>query len=227
MKTKFGAIIVAGSGKIGGHVASKNRSGSYLRTKVTPVNRNSNAQIAVRGRLSSIAKAWRSLSAAAVKAWNSAVSDYSGTDIFGDVKNPTGFCLYQKLNNNSLRCGGAAITLPPLPIGVGYATALSATATHAGVMSIVFAPTPVAADNALEIRATKAMSAGVSFVKSEYRIIGKVAAAGTSPYDAAAAYIAVFGSIGAAGEKIFFEVQECVLTTGQMGAKIQTSCIIS
>ena len=37
MKTKFGAIIVAGSGKINGFVASKNRAGAYLRTKVTPV----------------------------------------------------------------------------------------------------------------------------------------------------------------------------------------------
>jgi len=30
MKTLFGAIVVDGRGKLGGHVASKNRHGSYL-----------------------------------------------------------------------------------------------------------------------------------------------------------------------------------------------------
>jgi hypothetical protein len=44
MKMKFGAIVTEGRGKIGGHVASKNKSGAYLRTKVTPVNRQSVAQ---------------------------------------------------------------------------------------------------------------------------------------------------------------------------------------
>jgi len=36
MKTLFGAIVVDGRGKLGGHVASKNRHGSYFRTKVSP-----------------------------------------------------------------------------------------------------------------------------------------------------------------------------------------------
>jgi hypothetical protein len=225
MKMKFGAIVVDGRGKIGGHVASKNRAGAYLRTKVTPVNRNSPTQIAVRGRLSLISKAWRGLAAAVIVAWNAAVSDYKRTDIFGDIKNPTGFTLYQKLNNNSLRNDGAAITTPPLPVAVPYLTTFTPTAVHAGAVSIAFAVTPVPAGMAYEISATKGLSAGISFVKSEFRIIGRQASAAISPYVATADYDAVFGAAGAIGTKTFFQVRVCNLATGQMGAPIQASCI--
>lgn len=227
MKIKFGALVVDGRGKIGGHVASKNRSGAYLRTKVTPVNRRSPAQMAIRGRLSAIAQAWRGLTAAVITAWNSAVSDYSRTDIFGDIKNPTGFCLYQKLNNNSLRNGGAEIATPPLPVGVDYLSVFTPSVVHAGAVSIVFAATPVPAGMAVEIRATKALSAGINFVKSEFRIISSMAAAEASPYVATTDYNAVFGAAGAAGSKVFFEARIIDLTTGQAGAPVQASCIIS
>jgi hypothetical protein len=227
MKLKFGAIITDGRGKIGGHVASKNRSGAYLRTKVTPVNRRSIAQTSVRGRLASIATAWRGLNAAVIIAWNKAVSDYTKTDIFGDSRNPTGFTLYQKLNNNSLRNGGAAITTPPLPVAVPFLSALSATAVHAGAVIITFAATPVPAGHAYEVRATKALSAGINFVKSEFRIIASLAAAEASPYTATGDYNAVFGSPGAAGQKIFFEVKVINLATGQAGASVQCSCILT
>ena len=100
MKIKFGALVVAGRGKIGGHVASRNRAGAYLRTKVTPVNPATVYQVAVRNRLAGISTDWRGLTAAQRTAWNAAVSDYAKTDIFGDIRNPSGFNLHQKLNNN-------------------------------------------------------------------------------------------------------------------------------
>ena len=85
MKAKFGSIVVAGSGKIGGHVASRNRGGAYFRTKVTPVNPNTPAQAAVKSRLTTQAQAWRSLTAAQRAQWNAAVADFARTDIFGDL----------------------------------------------------------------------------------------------------------------------------------------------
>ena len=54
MKIKFGAIVVDGRNKIGGHVMSKNRAGAYMRTKVSPVNPRSLDQMSVRSRLSAI-----------------------------------------------------------------------------------------------------------------------------------------------------------------------------
>lgn len=43
-KIKFGMMMTDARGKLGGQVFSKNRSGSYVRTKVTPVNPQTTTQ---------------------------------------------------------------------------------------------------------------------------------------------------------------------------------------
>jgi hypothetical protein len=227
MKTKFGAIIVDGRGKIGGHVAAKNRAGSYLRTKVTPVNPKSPAQSAIRARLSQLASAWRGLTSNQIAAWNKAVNDYSKTDIFGDVKNPTGFNLYQKLNNNLLRVGGAVISNPPLPIAVPSFITFTAAQVHAGATTLTFTATPVPAGVAVEISATPPMSNGINFVKSEFRIVTTIAAAAVSPSIITLAYNTVFGAPGAAGQKLYFKAKFISLVTGQAGNPVQCSCMVS
>lgn len=58
MKIKYGAGIVDGSGKLNGWVASKNRGGSYMRTKVTPLNPSTSAQQNARGILGSLSTQW-------------------------------------------------------------------------------------------------------------------------------------------------------------------------
>jgi hypothetical protein len=227
MKTKFGAIIVDGRGKIGGHVASKNRAGSYMRTKVTPVNAQTSYQSTVRNRLTSLSQGWRSLTDAQRAAWNSSVSDYAKTDIFGDLRNPSGFNLYQKLNNNLLNVGQSAILLPPIPQGVDAFTAFTASAA-AGTpaLSLTFAPA-VAVDMSVKLFATSPQSAGKSFVKSEYREIGVLTSTSASPFNALSLYTAKYGSIGSAGQKIFLKMVQVNETTGQEGTPIVTSAVIA
>ncbi|MEY2702352.1 MAG: hypothetical protein RLY43_985, partial [Bacteroidota bacterium] len=196
MKTKFGSIIVAGSGKIGGHVAAKNRSGSYIRTKVTPVNPNTSAQAAVRSRLVNFSQAWRGLTAAQRASWNGAVGDYKKTNIFGDLVNPSGFNLYQRLNNNLSQVGAAAISVPPLPAAVGYLPTLSVVVDNsASSVTLTFAPA-IGVNQAVKLSATAPMSAGKNFVKSEFRQIAILDNTDVSPYVASADYIAKFGSVG-------------------------------
>lgn len=158
MKAKFGAIVVDGRGKIGGHVASKNRGGAYFRTKVSPSQPNSTYSSAVRARLSSIASSWRSLTEAQRSQWNDAVSSYKKTNIFGDVRNPSGFNLYQELNNNLVNAGEAMVTIPPTPKAVDALTSLSAAADNSSnSLILTFAPA-IAVGHAALIRATPAIS---------------------------------------------------------------------
>jgi hypothetical protein len=227
MKIKFGSIVTDGRGKIGGHVASKNRAGAYLRTKVTPVNPRSLKQVNARASLSARAIAWRGLTAAQRTQWNSAVASFMGTDIFGDIRKPTGFNLYNKLNINLLNAGGAVITAPPLPIGVGQITTLTPSQVPAGATSLIYAPTPVPAGFSMIIRATAPVSPGKSFVKSEFRQIAVVAAAAATPFVATVSYAAVFGGPGLAGQKVFFEARLVSTTTGQSGLPTQASCIVT
>ena len=226
MKMTFGAIVTDGRGKIGGHVASKNRSGAYLRTKVTPVNGQTSAQMTIRNRFTTFAQGWRGITEAQRDAWNAAVSDYARTNIFGDLHNPTGSALYQRLNNNLSIIGEAAILLPPLPAAVGEVTAVSlAIAAGAATMSLVMGAA-VPANTNVKVFATAPLSAGKSFVKSEFRLIDVLAPAAGTPVNLKAKYEAKFGSVGLAGQKVFVKLVAVNSTTGQEGTASQVSGIV-
>lgn len=218
MKVKFGSLVTDGRGKIGGHVLSKNRGGAYMRTKVTPINPQTAAQSAVRGTLTSLSQSWRALTIAQITAWNNAVQNFQSTDIFGDIKKPSGINLYVKLNSNLAFAGETTVLVDPpaLTTSPTFVT-ISATAT-AGTpsLSIVFGPSPVPADTTYVVEATAPQSPGKSFLKNQYRKIGIRATAGTTPYNALSAYIAKFGAL-VAGEKVGIRVKAIDTTTGVSG----------
>jgi hypothetical protein len=225
MKMKFGAIVVDGRGKIGGHVASKNRSGAYLRTKVTPVNAQTSFQLGVRNVFTGFAQAWRGLTQAQRDAWNAAVGDFTRTNVFGDSVAPTGFNLFQRLNNNLSIASIAQINVPPLPSEVGVVVADSLTAA-VGVpaMSLVLTGA-VPAGTAAKVFATAPMSAGKAFVKNLYRLIDVLPPAEGTPVDLLAAYTAKFGGTGTIGQKIYVKVEAINTTTGQTGQPSEVSVI--
>jgi hypothetical protein len=226
MKVKFGAIVTDGRNKIGGHVMSKNRAGSYMRTKVSPSQPYSTYSANVRARLANISIAWRGLTEAVRTLWNNAVSDWKSTDIFGDTKTPSGFNLYQKLNNNASIVGASAIANPPSPLAVPCFATFSAICDNSdGSVTLAFTPA-IAATEKVKLFASAAQSGGKSFVKSELRLIGVLDSTNTTPYVATAMYNAKFGAVGAVGKKIFFAAEQVKLTTGQAGAKVECSCVI-
>jgi hypothetical protein len=215
MKIKFGAIVVAGSGKIGGHVASKNRGGAYLRTKVTPTNPNSPAQAGARALLASLSTGWSELTEAQRDSWNGAVKDYATTDIFGDIKNPSGINLYVKLNANLLGSGQSALTSAPAKVEIPFSLISTVTFDNSTPASsaITFAGAELDGE-VLQIRATPVVSAGTSFVKNLFRdIVYSTGASGAAAYGTE--YVAKFGtpSIG----QIFFISVAVITATGQKG----------
>lgn len=212
MKIKFGAIVTDGRGKIGGHVASKNRSGAYLRTKVTPSNPDTPAQSQARSLLGSLSQAWRDLTDAQRLAWNSAVTDWSKTDIFGDIKNPTGLNLYIKVNANLSSIGLAHISVPLPKVEVPGTQVISAILhTATGILDLFFSNGD-ANENEVLIRATAPLSAGVSFVKSELRVIGHAQIIGDS-LSLFGCYVPKFGNISN-GSNVHISVQ-LVMKNGQ------------
>ncbi len=60
-KIKMTAIVADIRNKLNGTVFAKNRGGAYMRTKVTPVNRQTSDQSTVRNRLGSFAQGFRGL----------------------------------------------------------------------------------------------------------------------------------------------------------------------
>lgn len=172
MKLKFGAIVTDGRGKIGGHVASKNRAGAYLRTKVTPSNPNTVAQAQARGILGSLSQGWSQLTDSQRQGWNNAVKEWGTTDIFGDIKNPSGINLFVKLNANLVSVGLPQVSDVPARSEVpAVVVTLAVYRISTDTISFGFDSTLADAHIAL-VRATPRLSAGVSFVKSQFRVIG-------------------------------------------------------
>lgn len=223
-KVKFSALISDMRNKLNGSVFSKNRAGSYLRNKVTPVNPQSVAQTAARSKLTDFSQTWRTLTEDQRNAWNGAVSQWATTDIFGDIKNPTGLQLYIRLNINISNAGGTPITLPPNPTGVEPVLDMSldaeATPQVFAISDLVF-PTP--AGMALYVEATPGLSPGISNANSQFRFIAVLPPA-SADGDLIAAYTAKFGTV-VAGKKYFVRAKYMNIATGQVSQPLVAQTI--
>jgi len=214
MKIKFGSFVVAGSGKVGGHVAATNRGGAYLRTKVTPLNPNTAAQAGARSLLASLSQAWAQLTDDQRKSWNGAVASYSKTDIFGDLRNPSGINLFVKLNANLSNAGLTLLTDAPEKVEVPFASIEVIDGNVTNEVLIITFTENVLDGVKCKVMATPAMSQGVNFVKSQLRVIGYLTP-NDYEIDVYGAYVAKFGA-PSAGQNIVFSVAP-IVATGQQG----------
>jgi len=227
MKAKFGAIVVEGRGKVGGHVFSKNKGGNYMRTKKSPANPKSSAQQTVRARLTAQSQGWRGLTAAQIASWNTAAKLWYKHNVFGDKRNPNGFNLYVWLNNNLSNIAATLLTVPPLAAAVNLFTTFTVTmATGTPACSIAFAPV-IDANSCVIIRATPGISKGKTYIKNQLRQILVMTTADTTPKNALTAYTAKYGLVPAIGLTVFFTAQWVNKTTGQAGQTIQTNVTIA
>lgn len=214
MKIKFGSIVTDGSGKIGGHVVAKNRSGHYLRTKVTPSNPRTSAQSETRAILGTLSSAWSGLTDEERATWNGAVNSWSSTNIFGDIKNPTGKNLFVGLNKNLLESGQTSINVAPEKIEIPY-LGVSVVNGDISATTLIADVTNDASGLFVNVYATAPQTAGTSFFKGKYRKIATVSGATIGTENLFDYYEAKFGTL-AIGQNIAFEFK-VVGTNGQVG----------
>lgn len=217
-KIKFGMMMTDARGKLGGQVFSKNRAGAYVRTKVSPVNGRTVAQMFNRNILGSLSAGWNGLAQSAINAWNEAVSDWQKTDVFGDLKKPTGKNLYTSLNKNLLQSSQVIVALPPAKMEIPVITA-SAVVVNETTSSITFTSlATVPADVVLQVRATEGLPKGVTYIKNRLRVIDNVASGSITGTDIFTAYEDKFGPV-TVGQKIGFELKY-IGKNGQAGVPI-------
>lgn len=216
-KIKFGMMMTDARGKLGGQVFSKNRAGAYIRTKVTPSNPQTTAQAQVRSNLATLSTGWNTLTAEQITQWNSSVEDWASTDVFGDIKKPTGKNLYVKLNVNLLNSGQSVVATPPakleLPALVGIDVDVT-TATN----TLVIEGLSGFSNGLYQIEACAPVPRGVNFVKNRFRVIAYEAEASPTPIDVSTAYLNKFGSVANA-ENIYFRIR-AIGENGQAGVPL-------
>lgn len=192
-KIKFGMMMTDASGKLGGQVFSKNRGGSYVRTKVTPTNPQTSAQSTIRGIFASISSRWSSLTEAQRNSFNGFVQAYARTDIFGDLRNPSGKSLFQRLNQNLEISGQTQIDVCASPSEVPFANLEGAEADISSTTFLVSYSGNLTGAK-IVVWATPQMSQGTKFVKNQLRQLEVFAGADEATVDIWASYVAKFGT---------------------------------
>lgn len=212
---KFGQIgISEARGKVGGVVFLRTTAGAVMRQKVSPVQPRTVQQLAVRSTFSTIAQAWRGLTALQRAVWIENAPNVQHTNVFGDNMPLTGFGLFTRLNNNLVAATTATISdWPGQPDVQGYNPLTVVANTTAGTLVVDFtAATP--ATQKVVIYATPGISPGKTFVKSEYRQIGSKTDAFLTGTDIAAEFITVFGALPLVGEKVFIKFRPVHVASG-------------
>ena len=113
-KINFGSVVNDARGKINGTVYSKNKSGPYIRMKVTGVNPRSERQTIVRSVFASTAQAWSNvLTAGQREAWTTFANKYPITNIFGLAIVLNGMNWFIKCNQVLNQIGSPQSLVPP------------------------------------------------------------------------------------------------------------------
>jgi hypothetical protein len=215
-KIQFGAVATDARGKIAGIVYSKNKAGGYVRAKVSPSQTESARRTFVRSLFSVNAQNWSTgLSIAQVNAWNEFARGHLVTDVFGAAHALSGMQMYQRLNSVIAQAGGTVIEDPPDDLSITALLTMTPTVTADApdVVSIVFTPSPPEASHKIAVYATKPLSIGKTFAKSDKRFVFLSAAAAASPAVVSAAYLAKFGAL-TAGLKVGIWIQKINILTG-------------
>lgn len=144
---KYTPGLLAGqlSGKAGNTVASRNRNGSYFRTRVNPMLVRNVYTTTIRDRFTTNAQAFRELSPAQVRAWNALGAQLIRSNSIGQSSGMTGLQAYNSVNLNSQGYFGVTISDAPeftaapdasgTSMNIGYDVAGTATTVTAGATS--------------------------------------------------------------------------------------------
>jgi len=235
-KIILGIGVAQISGKIGGSVFSRNKSGAYVRTNRKGTNPNTISQQVARTKFSQGSKFFKALSSVQQQSFKDNAINYPQVDRLGNVVTLTGSQLASKFANLALladttltpqECGSPVYvpTITTLAIGGLFTGGVIANLVLNAIITNSSGDTvdEVPANFAFILKATKPMSAGFTAPKkADFRVITVYSV--TEAVDAVSiqsAYAAKFGSQIIGGDaKIFFSAQMVSLTTPQVSAAV-------
>ena len=172
MIVKFGSIVTAGKGKVGGHVFQSGRTSSVMKKKQSGKLNSSVNQTKRRVWFTAVTQAWRDLTSGQREAWNNNAKDFRFKNAFGEYYTPTGQQLYTSCNINRRMCGQSSISAAPSNVAVTPITAFTIDTIIGGSDTLYMFLTGIAtldADQYFKVLVSPSMSPGVSNPRNQYR----------------------------------------------------------
>lgn len=115
MKAKFGSVVVAGSGKLGGSVFSIHRGRAIFSKINLPAGSSSISQFAHRSLFASIVSRWRTLTETERTAWSVLAASLTSVDVFNDFHRLDGYHAFVKCNYYRLLFSHSLLLSPVAP----------------------------------------------------------------------------------------------------------------
>lgn len=195
-------------GSVGGTVFSRNRSGLYVRGRVSPTNPNSITQQQARAFMTQATQAWNSLTAIQRAGWNSYAGSVVRTNPLGDSFTWSGQQAFVATNCMRYQVGLATLTTAPVVNSAGptITPTMSVTAGSTTLtVSALTGYTVVAAAAPLMVSASSPQNPGVSYFKGPfYAVIAAQLKTGTVP-----PFTGVLRNAAPAGSVIFVRTKLC------------------
>jgi hypothetical protein len=214
MKANFGAIVVAGVGKLGGQVFCRSNAGTILKRKSSPPKRSSIYQDIEKSYISLIAGAWRSLLESERILWINASSLFPQKNDFGATVFLSGFGLYSKINLNRLVSSQSLLSLPPSTISsFGFTSFTAFASIVSNTLILTFSPS-IPAGFIVKIFASRAVSRGVAVTHRQSVLLGSLSSSDISPVSMGSTYANRYGALAKAGLKIFLSIIPCEIVSG-------------
>ncbi len=202
-KVLFGGGIAEIRGSEAGTTWSRNRGGSYSRQRVTPINPQTPAQLAMRTRLSSLATQWGTILTEAQRtAWEEFAQSFPITDRLGQVIILSGIQMYIRLNNRLLAGNAPQLVDAPANQAVTGLTQATNSFDLFTTAQVAWLPSGLETTERIQIEATPGISPGITFVKNRVRLIVSTANNPIPPTDYFAEWQARFGSLPFEGQKV-------------------------
>lgn len=228
---KFQSTILSDArGKLNGSVFTKNRFASVMRNKTSPVNPQTQSQMAYRASFGDFARAFRSLNASQIAAWNAFALNQSRSNVFGQLYRPTGLNWFVGLNQNTKFVNSAELYDPPtlrdLPIFDSADAAIEISSVPKDLLFTdlgIDGGTAVPEGFAVAIEFTQPLSRGISYAKNQFRRTTFTSDLLTANFYSV--YHAKFGD-PAPGTKIFARLTIIDKTTGLASTPIVLSGVV-
>lgn len=160
-------------GKLGGFVVSRNASGTYMRTKVSPVQPRSQHQLQIRAAVTYLSQYWRDTMTGPLRlAWDLYASVTPLGDVFGRRKPRKGLAMFLRANAMRRRNAVSIITAAPPLGGETDMQGITLTGTDpAGVVVTAISPVLAVGDCASLLMCKAPMSQARNYFSGPYDMV--------------------------------------------------------
>lgn len=210
---KTGGGVAAISGKTGGTVYARNKSGAYSRNWAKPVNPGTSRLTDVRSFFAGGSAAYSMLTATQIAAWAAYAATITRTNRQGDSYTPSGRQMFMEIYANMTGVAIAYLHVPSAFSNVPSITnlgAISSTVSGGHITALSLASIvdviPGGAGALIVVEAAPLHKPSLTNVNTQFRQI-YFDDDGAAPFDLLAGFTAVFGNPAVAGQTLSLRVR--------------------